>query len=140
MNRLVKLGLAAALLAGASSATLAQDAAPSTDAGSSATAILQPNFDTFLTKLDSSADVDVSGLTASTDVKFVTIDTLEGWDATKFDAEMGAKTADMTALRDKLRANTELSSKLQAAGYTIEDVVAIEGNGDSFTVYIDSRA
>ena len=139
MNRLVKLGLAAALLVGASSATLAQEATPSSDAKPSATAIMQPNFDSFFSKLDVSSDVDVSGLTASSNIKFVTIDSLEGWDATKFDEQIGTRTADVTALRTKLGADPDLKAKLETAGYTIEDVVAIEGGTDGFTVYIDNR-
>jgi hypothetical protein len=140
MNRLVKLGLAAVLLAGASSAALAQDASPSTDAKQSATAIMQPTFNSFLSKLDTSSTVDVSGLTATSNVKFVTIDSLEGWDATKFDAELGTRTADMTALRTKLGADPDLKTKLESAGYAIEDVVAIESGTDGFTVYVDDRA
>jgi hypothetical protein len=140
MNRLVKLGLAAALLAGASSAVLAQEATPNTDAKPSATAIMQPNFDSFLTKLDASSDVDVSGLTATSNVKFVTIDSLEGWDATKFDEEIGSRSADMSSLRTKLGGDAELKAKLEAAGYAIEDVVAIENGSDGYTVYIDDRA
>lgn len=140
MNRLLKLGLAAALLAGASSAALAQDASSSTADKPSATAIMQPNFMSFLAKWDSSSDVDISGLTASSDVKFVTIESLEGWDATKFDDEIGARTADLTALRTKLGADAELKTKLEAAGYKIEDVVAIEGGTDGYTVYVDDRA
>jgi hypothetical protein len=140
MNRLLKLGLAAALLAGASSAALAQDASSSTADKPSATAIMQPNFTSFLTKLDTSSDIDISGLTASSNVKFVTIDSLEGWDATKFDEEMGERTADLTALRAKLGADADFKAKLEAAGYAIEDVVAIEGGTDSYTVYVDDRA
>lgn len=140
MNRLLKLGLAAALLAGASSAALAQDASSSTADKQSATAIMQPNFTSFLPKLDTSTDVDISGLTASSDVKFVTIDSLEGWDATKFDDEIGTRTADLTALRTKLGADADLKTKLEAAGYAIEDVVAIEGGTDGYTVYVDDRA
>jgi hypothetical protein len=135
MNRLVKLGLAAVLLAGGSSAALAQ--ATTTQ---SATAIAQPNFDSFIPKIDASDDVDLSGLTASSNVKFVTIDSLEGWDATKFDDEMGTRTADLTALRTKLSADADLKTKLEAAGYAIEDVVAIEGGTDGYTVYVDDRA
>jgi hypothetical protein len=138
MNRLVKLGLAAALLAGASPAALAQDAGSSTS--QSATAILQPNYETFVSKLDASADVDVSGLTATSNVRFVKIDSLEGWDATKFDAEIGTRTADMTALRGKLGADPDLMTKLEGAGYSIDDVVAIESGADGFTVYVDDRA
>jgi hypothetical protein len=101
---------------------------------------MQPDFDSFLSKLDMSSTVDVSGLTASSNVKFVTIDSLEGWDATKFDAEVGTRTADLTALRGKLGADADLKAKLESAGYAIEDVVAIESGSDGFTVYIDDRA
>ena len=90
--------------------------------------------------MDTSSDVDISGLTASSNVKFVTIDSLEGWDATKFDAELGTRTADLTALRSKLGADADLKAKLEAAGHSIEHVVAIEGGTDGYTVYIDDRA
>jgi hypothetical protein len=46
----------------------------------------------------------------------------------------------MTALRTKLGADADLKTKLEAAGYAIEDVVAIEGGADGYTVYIDDRA
>ena len=68
------------------------------------------------------------------------VDELQGWNATKFDAEIGKKTADLTSLRSKIQANAALKSKIEAAGHDIDDVVFIDDEGGSFKVYVDDRA
>ncbi len=149
MHSLVKLGLAAALLAGAVSVSVAEDAAtkPAASATTSAatdattTASIGSNFDTLLSRINAGTDVDLTGLSSTSNVKFVAIDTLQGWDMKKFDDTVAEKTADMTSLRGKIGANATLKSKLEGAGHAVDDVVAIEKGADgSFTVYVDDRA
>jgi hypothetical protein len=148
MHGLVKLGLAAALLAGATSVSLAETAATKPAASEATTATtdatttasIGTNFNSLLGGINAGTEVDLTRLTAVPNIKFVAIDTLQGWDMKKFDDAVPG-TADMTSLRGKIGANATLKSKLEGAGHTVDDVVWIEKGADgSFTVYVDDRA
>ena len=148
MHRLVKLGLAAALLAGVASPVLAEDTKLNTAASTTASTTADPtttgsvnlSMDSFLTDISSSVSMDLSGFTSTSKVQFVPVATLQGWNATKFDAEISKKTADLTSLRGKIEANVALKSKIEAAGHEVDDVIAIDQEGGSFKVYVDDRA
>ena len=147
MHRLVKLGFAAALLAGVASPVLAEGSklntatsTTTTSADPTTTGSVNLSMDSFLADIGSSTSVDLSGFTSTSTVEFVVVDELQGWNATKFDAEIGKKTADLTSLRSKIQANAALKSKIEAAGHDIDDVVFIDDEGGSFKVYVDDRA
>lgn len=149
MHRLVKLGFAAALLAGVASPALAETSTkPGTAVSTTTSATADPtttgsvnlSMDSFLMDISSSTGVDLSGFTSTSTVQFVPVDTLQGWNATKFDSEISKKTADLTSLRSKIEANAALKSKIEAAGHEIDDVIAIDEESGSFKVYVDNRA
>lgn len=147
MHRLVKLGLAAALLAGVASPVLAEGSklnaastATTTTADPTTTGSVNLSMDSFLVDMSSSTSVDLSGFTSTSNVEFVAVDTLQGWDATKFDAEIGKKTTDLASLRGKIEANAALKSKIEAEGHQIDDIVAVQNEGGSFKIYVDDRA
>src|SRR5687768_6796566 len=77
MHRLVKLGFAAALLAGVASPVLAEDSklnaaastATSTTADPTATGSVNLSMDSFLIDMSSSTSVDLSGFTSTSNVE-----------------------------------------------------------------------
>jgi hypothetical protein len=148
MHRLVSLGLAAALLVGASTTALAESKTTNSSASMSTSVATDPmttgsigdDFNVLMNRVSGVIAADLAGLSATSKVEFVAIDTLQGWDATKFDAAIGKKVADFDEWRDRLELNSVLKSKLEAAGHSIDDVIAIEQEGDTFKVYIDDRA
>lgn len=149
MHRLVNLGFAAALLASVASPALAETSTKSgttvstttsASADPTTTASVNLSMDSFLTDISSSVSMDLSGFTSTSKVQFVPVATLQGWNATKFDAEISKKTADLTSLRSKIEANAALKSKIEAAGHEVDDVIAIDQEGGSFKVYVDDRA
>jgi hypothetical protein len=148
MHRLVKLGFAAALLAGVASPVLAEGTKLNTAASTTTSTTADPtttgsvnlSMDSILMDISSTTGVNLSGFTSTSTIQFVPVDTLQGWNATKFDAEIGKKTADLTSLRSKIEANAALKSKIEAAGHEVDDVIAIDEESGSFKVYVDDRA
>ena len=149
MHRLVTLGLAAALLVGTTTTALAETkTTPAASASTTTSVASDPlttgsignDFNLLMDRMSGEISADLSGLTATSSVEFVEIDTMQGWDPAKFDAEVSKKTADISEWRDRLELNSVFKSKLDAAGHSVEDVVAIEKQGDTLKVYIDDRA
>lgn len=143
MNSITKLGLAAVLvIGGATVAIAAQDAAaPSTDTTTTGSVSAGGSFDTLMTTLDSTATVDLAAVTDATTINFVTVSTLEGADPAALDTKLQEKTDAMTALQASIEGNAALKSKIEAGGYTVDKIIAVEPGADgSFTFYVDDRA
>ena len=155
MNRLIKLGLAAALVVGGSAAVVAEDvtaaagaaagAATDTAVDATTTGSIGGNFDTLLANINAGASagasVDFAAITDASAVTFVTVSSLQGNDGAALDAALQSQTEAMASMHTSIKANAALNAKLEAAGYSAEDVLWIETGADgAFTVYVDDRA
>ena len=147
MHRLFKLGLAAAVVVGGVGSTLAEDvtaqvgAAAGTVVDATTTGSIGGSFDTLLGTMNTGVSADLSAVTDASTVNFVTISSMSGDDPMKLDEAISTKTDAMASMRASIEANAALKAKLEAAGYSVEDVLWIETGADgAFTVYIDDRA
>ncbi len=154
MKSMMKLGLAAALFAGSVGGVFAQDAAAgvagAAKAGTEAAAGVAADPTTtasigdtasLMSSLNATATVDLAALTEASTVNFVTVSSLTDADPAAIDAAVQSKADAMTSLHASIDANAALKAKLEAAGYSTDDVLAIQGGADgSFTIYIDDRA
>lgn len=146
MNRLIKIGLAAAFVLGAGGAVLAQDAAPAASGQGDAAADTTTtgsigDFNTLISTINAGAKVDLAGVTDASTVNFVKVSALPNVDPAAIDAALTAKPDAVTTLHADIEVNAALKAKLEAAGYTTDDVLAIQTGADgALTVYIDDRA
>lgn len=156
----IATALSVAVLMGAGSYAMAQDAgvgvgvdagagvgveAPGVDvnvggdANASVDATTDNSYDSLTSTLSGSAAVDLSGVTDEASVNIVLLSSLSG-DAAAFDESMSANTEGMTTLHGTVSGNAAITAKLEAEGYSADDVVAVKSNADgSVTVYVDDR-
>ncbi len=154
MNRLITLGLAAAFVVGGAGATLAEDAVAgaagavkSTTEAAAGTAVDATttasigtgSFGSLMTSLNAGASADLSAVTDASTVNFVTISALTDADPAALDAAIQSKTDAMASLHSSIEANAALKAKLEAAGYSSADVLAIETGADGAPL-TDTRA
>src|SRR5262245_39891331 len=151
MNKLIKLGLAAALVVGGASAAFAEDivktAPNATAAGSAAastgaavdqttTASIGNSIDSLTTSLSANANADLSAVTDASTVNFVKVSSLSG-DPAALDAALQSQVDVQSKLHASIDANAALKAKLDAAGYTSDKVLAVQTGADgAVTVYI----
>jgi hypothetical protein len=87
--------------------------------------------------------VDLSAVTDESQVKIVLVSTLEGDAAAEgalLDEALSAQASALTTLRTDVSANAVITGKLDAEGYTAEDVIAVRSDADGSTiVYVDDR-
>ena len=154
MNKIIKLGLAAAFIMGAGGAAFAGDAAATatgamknTTAAAASTAVDATttgsiaNFGSLISSMNAGAKVDLSSVTEASTVNFVKVSTLTKADPAAIDAALKTKADAMTSLHAGIEANAALKAKLEAAGYSSGDVLAVEtGANGALTIYIDDRA
>jgi hypothetical protein len=149
MTKFTQIGLAAVLLLGVASPALAVDATAAAGAATSAAAgaVVDPtatgsvgDVNALVTKLQASTTADFAAFTDASTIKFVTVSSLQG-DPAALDAELGAKAEQMAALHTSIEGNAALKAKIEAGGYKLDDVLAVEtdANGE-FWIYIDDRA
>jgi len=100
------------------------------------------NYGSLISALQAGKFADLSTITATTTVNFVTVSSLKANDNTNaLDNALKKNEAAVTTLRTDVGANTILSEKLKAASYTADQVVAVLAEADgSITVVIDDRA
>lgn len=144
--------ISVAALLGAGSFAIAQDAGVGVDAGVSvetpavdatvgagADASLDTSYDSLTSALSGSASVDLSAVTEETQVSIVLLSSLAG-EAGAFDEAFAANAEGNTTLHSNIAGNAAISAKLEAEGYTADDVVAVKSNADgSVLVYVDDR-
>ena len=156
MNRLITLGLAAAFVVGGAGASFAENAATgaagavkNTTEAAAGTAVDATttasigagNFASLMTSLDAGASADLSAFTEASTVNFITVSALTDADPAALDAAIQSKADAMASLHSSIEANAAFKAKLEAAGYSSADVLAIETGADgALTVYIDDRA
>jgi hypothetical protein len=92
--------------------------------------------------LQTGAAVDLTTITDTTTVNFVTVSSLKTTGQTNaLDNALDKNKDAITKLQTDVGAHTVLSAKLTAANYTADQVVAVVTEADgSVTVYIDDRA
>lgn len=154
MNKIIKLGLATMLLVGGATAAYAEDATAaaagavksttSAAAGAAVDATTTGsigNFGSLISSMNAGARVDLSSVTDASTVNFVKVSTLTEADPAAIDAALKTKAEAMTTLHADIEANAALKAKLEAAGYSSGDVLAVETSADgALTLYIDDRA
>lgn len=154
MKKLAQLGLAAILAFGTAGAVLAEDAAAtaagavknSTSAAASTAVDATTtgsigNAASLTSALDAGASADLSAITDASTVNFVTVSSFSDADKTSLDTAIGSKTEALASLRGSVSANAALKAKIEAAGYSSDDVLWVEtGTDGAVTVYIDDRA
>ncbi len=112
------------------------DASASTDAPAS----MDNSYDGLTSAVSGSASVDLAGISEESQVSIVLLSSLQG-EATAFDEAFAANAEGTTALHTNVSANTVITAKLEAEGYTADDVVAVKSNADgSVVIYIDDRS
>lgn len=147
MTKFTQIGLAAILLLGVASPALALDAAAGVAVDATAGAVVDPtatgsvgDVNTLVTKLQANASADFAAFNDQSTINFVTLSSLQG-DPAALDAELGAKAEQMASLKTSIEGNAVLKAKIEAGGYTLDDVLAVETSADgAFWVYIDDRA
>ena len=82
---------------------------------------------------------DLSGYDSESDVQITAVSELEG----QADAESGALEQAMSdnqdsldQMRARINANMDLMQSLEAEGYTADDVIAVQSNGDTGVTFI----
>lgn len=143
MNTFVKLGLAAVLVIGGAAATIAQDAAAGAKVDATTTGSIG-NFGQLISTLQTGTMADLSGWSDTATTNFVTVSSLlpgQGADPQALDNALTKNQERMTELHAGIEANAALKAKIEAAGYTVDDVIAVETAADgAFTFYVDDRA
>ena len=147
MTKFTQIGLAAVLLLGVASPALALDAAAKAGTSATAGAVVDPtatgsvgDVNALVTKLQANAVADFNSFTDASTIKFVTVSSLSG-DPAALDAELGVKAEQMAALHTSIEASAALKAKIEAGGYKLDDVLAVETDASGeFWIYIDDRA
>jgi cytoskeletal protein RodZ len=100
------------------------------------------NYGSLISSLQTGAAVDLTTITDTTTVNFVTVSSLKTTGQTNaLDNALDKNKDAITKLRTDVGAHAVLSAKLTAANYTADQVVAVVTEADgSVTVYIDDRA
>ena len=91
-----------------------------------------------------SADIDLTTYTDETKVTIILLSELQGNAATEASALDNALTSNseaLTKLHANVEANAVIKAKVEAANFTVDDVVAVKTAADgSLIVYVDDRA
>jgi prophage DNA circulation protein len=158
MNRLVKLGIAAALIAGAASgAALAEDtkAKPAANAAVGATtdvtttASIGANYGQLISGLQTFKAPDLAAFTSSSTVECVKVSSLKAEgnnNAQALDNAIDKNQTMLSSWQTGLESKTDLLGKIKtscglSADVEVEDILFIEsGANNQFIVYFDDRA
>lgn len=166
MNKTILATTIAALMSASAFPALAQDAAvgvgadagvsvqtPAGDAGANATMgadattsanMADHSYASVMAAISGSATADLSAITDEGSVNIVLLSALEGDVATEgaaLDSALSSSADAMTSLHANVDGNAAIKAKLEAEGYTADDVVALQTQADgTVTVYVDDRA
>ena len=115
------------------------DANANADAGANANA--DNTYGSVVAAVNASASVDLTAITDEADVTIVLLSSLAGEAATEgagLDAAIAANAEAQAKVQDDAWANAAIKAKLEADGYTSEDIVAVKTVADgSVIVYVD---
>lgn len=166
MNKTILATTIAALMATSALPALAQDAAVGIDAGAgvsvetpagdaganAATAVdakastdtmVDHSYASVMAAISGAADADLGMIADQTMVNIVLLSSLQGDAATEgsaLDDELSTSADAMTALHANVDGNAAIRTKVEAEGYSADDVVAVQTQADgTATVYVDDR-
>lgn len=160
MHNFAKITIASILMMSGANLALAQDAGVQVNAGAGTTvdagaaganvnagvsaSAATDTFGSVISSVKTSADTDLSMVKEDTSVSIILLSSL------KADGDMTAQSLDealstngdaATKLHANVDANAALKAKIEAAGYKVDDVVAVSTQADgTLIVYIDDRA
>jgi hypothetical protein len=157
MHTIAKLGLAAALLVGGATVTIAEDAAAGAKAGVKAGTAVDAtttgsvgtqNYGSLISSLQAGTTADLTAFNESSTVSCVGVSSLQGGgDAAALDNALTQNEANVTSLRSSIEGNAELMTKLETTcaasipDFTVQDIISVETGADgAFTFYVDDRA
>jgi hypothetical protein len=143
MNRLIKLGLAAAFVVGGASAALAQETTGSIPSGSAAT-----NYGELISKLPAVTAPDLTAFNDSSTINCVKVSTLTedgSNNAAALDAAVTENQQALSTMQSSIQGNQAFLDKVQSscavASVEPAKILAVESGADgAFTVYLDDRA
>lgn len=102
------------------------------------------SYTSLIDAINANESVDLSAVTDESQVKIVLVSTLEGDPAAEgalLDEALSAQASALTTLRSDVTANTVIAGKVEAEGYTVDDVIAVRADADGSTlVYVDDRS
>ncbi|MHB1104039.1 MAG: hypothetical protein ACYC0C_14945 [Devosia sp.] len=155
MKTFAKLGLAAALVIGSSAFAMAEEAGmkagikagikagASTSVDATTTGSVN-NYGSLISNLQAGGTADLSTWTDTSTVNFVTVSSLQGQAGANAQALDNALTKNqemMTSLQASIEANAALKAKIEAGGYAVDDIIAVETSADGAIIfYVDDRA
>jgi hypothetical protein len=141
MNKTIALGAAALVSLLTLQPALAQSSASSALSSEMSSEPTNDNYGSVISSLQTGATVDVGTITDTTTVNFVTVTSIKANGNTNaLDNALKKNEAAVGKLRTSIGVDTALALKLKAAGYTVDQVVAvIAGANGEVTVYIDDR-
>jgi hypothetical protein len=115
---------------------------PAVDAtiGAGADVSADTSYESLTTALSGSANADLTTVTDQSQVMIVLLSSISG-EVGAFDEAFAANADGNTTLHGNISGNAAISAKLEAEGYTADDVVAVKSNADgSVLVYVDDRS
>ena len=102
------------------------------------------NYGELISTLQAKTSADVSSFSDASTVNFVTLSSLQGQagaNAQALDNALAKNQEAMTALHASIEANAALKAKVEAGGFAVDKVVAVQTSADgAFTIYVDDRA
>jgi hypothetical protein len=144
----VSAGVSTDLSAGVSAELPSDDVNANANSNANANANAGGNSDntygSVVSAVSASADLDLNVYTDDAKVTIVLLSSLQGNAATEaegLDNALSTNADAVTKLHANVEANAVIKSKVEAAGYTVDDVVAVKTNVDgNLIVYVDDRA
>ena len=125
--------------AGVNVETPAVDATVGAGANATVDASADNSYDGLTSLLSGSASADLTAVTEESQISIVLLSSLSG-EAAAFDEAFSANADGNTTLHGNIAGNAVITAKLEAEGYTADDVVAVKSNADgSVLVYVDDR-
>ena len=120
------------------------DAKANANASGNAGGMADNTYGAVVSSIAGSAAVDLTTVTDEANVTIVLLSSLEGDAATEaaaLDAALSANADATTTLHSNVEANAAIKAKLEAEGYTSDDVVAVTSSAEgNVSVYVDDRA
>jgi hypothetical protein len=107
------------------------------------TSLPNNSYEALLAAIPGSGSSDLSSIASQDQVVIVEVSTLETGSvpASDIDNALATNEAATASLRENISVNEFITGKLEADGYSVEDVIAIyvDTNGVSATLYVDDR-
>ena len=143
MKTIAKYAAVAVLALGVPAISVAQDAAAGAKVSVNAMAKgSASNYGSLISSLQAGKSADLSAFSDSSTISFVTVSSLKAdADAKALDNALNKNASVVAGLKTSIDVNAALKAKIEAAGYSVDKVVAITAEADgSFVVYVDDRA